>query len=91
MKKFFLVIFSLLVLSGVANALSDGLQEGRASVDGKYTNLVQVMECRRDSATYGNFRDYGYWRGGSWCGQRVRAGYWVWVYPKWYVWSRKSR
>ncbi len=90
MKKFFLIMFTFLLFTGVANALSDSVEDGRASVDGKYTNLIQVMECERDGAKYGNYKDYGYWSGGNWCGDIGKAGYWVWVYPKWYVWSQKS-
>ena len=58
-----------------------------ASVNDKYSGLVQVLSCPQDAATYGQFRDYGYWGGGAWCGQSGQAGFWVWVAPNWYVWS----
>lgn len=58
-----------------------------ARVGGKYSNLVQVMHCPGDSRSYGDYRDYGWWGGGPWCGQSGKAGYWVWVAPDWYVWS----
>lgn len=61
-----------------------------ASVSGKYSELVQVMNCPKDGSSYGNFRDYGYWGGGAWCGQQGKAGYWVWVAPNWYVWKQKG-
>lgn len=61
----------------------------QASVNGKYSGLVQVLNCPSDGGKYGNFKDYGYWGGGSWCGKKARAGYWVWVAPNWYVWSNK--
>jgi len=60
-----------------------------ASVNGKYSGLIQVLHCPADSAQYGNFRDYGHWSGGPWCGQQGKAGYWVWVKPNWYIWSQK--
>ncbi|MGK7875462.1 MAG: hypothetical protein AB4426_19825 [Xenococcaceae cyanobacterium] len=60
-----------------------------ASAYNKYYNLLQVLNCPRDRGTYGDFNDYGYWGGGSWCGQQGRAGYWVWVYPNWYVWQNR--
>jgi DNA-directed RNA polymerase subunit RPC12/RpoP len=63
----------------------------RASVSGKYSELIQVLHCPRDKATYGEFSDYGWWGGGQWCGSSVKAGYWVWVPPNWYVWKNKSR
>jgi len=61
-----------------------------ATAKGKYSNLVQVMNCPRDSGSYGDFKDYGWWGGGPWCGQTGKAGYWVWVAPDWYVWSVKN-
>ena len=61
----------------------------RASVDGKYFELLQVLKCPSDRGQYGEFNDYGYWGGGSWCGKQGRAGYWVWVAPNWYIWKRK--
>ncbi|MDX1978238.1 MAG: hypothetical protein SFT94_11260 [Pseudanabaenaceae cyanobacterium bins.68] len=57
-----------------------------ASVGGKYATLLQVLNCPRDRAKYGNFHDYGYWPGGDWCGKQGVAGHWVWVAPDWYVW-----
>lgn len=56
----------------------------------KYRNLLQTLHCPRDRGRYGEFTDYGYWRGGAWCGQRGEAGYWVWEYPNWYVWAEKA-
>lgn len=61
-----------------------------ASVDGKYSNLIQTLPCPKDRRTYGEFRDYGYWGGGPWCGRTGKAGYWVWVAPNWYVWSSSN-
>ncbi len=62
----------------------------RASVRGKYSGLRQTIHCPRDRRTYGRFRDYGFWGGGRWCGRRGKRGYWVWVYPKWYVWRHRN-
>lgn len=61
-----------------------------ATVNGKYSELVQIMYCLNDQGAYGKFRDYGWWGGGPWCGQTGKAGYWVWVAPNWYVWSGKN-
>jgi len=63
----------------------------QASLNGKYSNLLQVLNCPSDSLEYGNFRDYGYWKGGVWCGQTGKAGYWVWLNPNWYVWGRQGQ
>jgi hypothetical protein len=61
----------------------------KAAVNGKYSELVQVLNCPADKAKYGHFKDYGWWGGGPWCGQQGKAGYWVWVAPNWYVWKHK--
>ena len=60
-----------------------------SSANGKYDNLIQILNCPRDASQYGEFNDYGYWQGGAWCGQTGEPGYWVWVEPNWYVWGRK--
>ncbi len=65
----------------------ENLQEERASVNGKYSGLVQVLKCPGDKKSYGTFSDYGYWGGGGWCGEEGKAGYWVWIYPHWYIWK----
>jgi hypothetical protein len=89
MKKLLVFFVILLTTTGVW-ALDGGTSDPKTSADGKYHTLVQVMECPRDTQSYGNYRDYGYWKGGAWCGQQGKAGYWVWVAPKWYVWAAKS-
>lgn len=61
-----------------------------ASVNGKYSNLIQVLSCEEDQGSYGNFSDYGYWGGGSWCGDVGAAGHWVYVYPNWYIWGDEN-
>lgn len=60
------------------------------SVNGKYSGLVQTINCPKDTAKYGSFTDYGYWGGGTWCGRKGKAGYWVWSAPNWYVWSNAN-
>ncbi|MEM8778124.1 MAG: hypothetical protein AAGF26_04480 [Cyanobacteria bacterium P01_G01_bin.49] len=59
----------------------------KASANGSYFSLVQVLNCPRDREQYGDYSNYGYWGGGSWCGQTGEPGYWTWVYPNWYVWK----
>ncbi len=62
----------------------------KASVKGKYSNLLQILNCPKDRRSYGNFKDWGYWSGKRWCGKAVRKGYWVWVAPNWYIWERRK-
>jgi len=69
---------------------ANGVAGYSASANGKYYNLIQKLTCASDRARYGEYRDYGYWSGGRWCGRRGKAGYWVWVNPNWYVWSNKG-
>ena len=60
------------------------------SVNGKYSTLTGIIECSNDYATYGEFADYGYSKGGKWCGKDAPAGYWVWSNPNWYIWRDKK-
>ncbi len=59
-------------------------------VNGKYTDLITQFDCPADAATYGSFKDWGYWAGGDWCGARRPAGYWVWKKGSWAVWRKKA-
>lgn len=65
---------------------SAAVPAGEDSAYGKYSDLTQVLTCAADVDAYGDYYDYGYWGGGSWCGQSGAAGYWVYSYPSWYVW-----
>ena len=85
MKKLLVIFF--LVASLFVNVEARGT---KGSAYGKYYNLKQTLTCYRDKSTYGRYRDYGYWGGGPWCGQYGKSGYWVYSYPKWYVWGNKD-
>ncbi len=86
-KSLFLAAVILFFISN--QAVADLGYPHAATVHGKYHVLKQVIYCPRDRHKYGNFRDYGYWRGGHWCGRHGKHGYWVWVYPNWYVWGHR--
>jgi hypothetical protein len=59
-----------------------------ASVNGKYYNLLMTLNVPQDQASYGNFYDWGHYTGTSYAGyNNIPAGYWVYVYPNWYVWG----
>lgn len=65
--------------------------ENTATVNGKYSGLLQAVLCPGDRERYGEFSDYGYWADSDrYCGQRVRGGYWVYRYPYWYIWQMSS-
>jgi secreted protein with Ig-like and vWFA domain len=62
--------------------------ESLASVDGKYKNLLRIVEAPGDVSSYGAARDFGRWEGTSYANQNnLPQGYWVYVYPNWYIWG----
>jgi secreted protein with Ig-like and vWFA domain len=62
--------------------------EAKASVNGKYKNLLRIVEAPEDSAAHGEWNDYGRWDGTSYRGQNnLPQGYWVYVAPHWYIWG----
>jgi hypothetical protein len=59
-----------------------------ASVNGKYYNLLIMLNVPQDQGGYGNFYDWGYYTGTSYAGyNNIPPGYWVYVYPNWYIWG----
>jgi hypothetical protein len=59
----------------------------RASVGGVYGDLIKTVYVPGDLETYGEFNNYGWWGPGPWAGEMQPAGYWVYVYPHWFVWA----
>jgi len=63
----------------------------RAAVGGKYAGLARTIEVRGDFVGYGAFSDFGHYTGTSYAGHgELPAGYWVYVYPSWYIWKEKK-
>ncbi|MBN1883518.1 MAG: hypothetical protein JW885_15230 [Deltaproteobacteria bacterium] len=63
----------------------------RASVNGKYYNLLTTISVPDDRGGYGDFYEWGYWSGTSYAGySNIPAGYWVYVYPNWYIWGNQQ-
>jgi hypothetical protein len=61
------------------------------SVGGKYRNLLRRIEVEQDKNGYGVFSDYGYYTGTSYAGYNdLPVGYWVYVYPHWYIWGEAA-
>jgi hypothetical protein len=57
------------------------------SVYGKYRVLLRKINVPQDTNAYGQFTDYGMYTGNSWAGfNDLPPGYWVYVYPNWYIW-----
>ena len=63
----------------------------QASMGGKYETLLLKIECPEDKDDFGEFKDWGEWSGSSWHQYtNLPSGYWVYVYPHWYVWQTKK-
>ncbi len=60
----------------------------RASVKGRYRELLHVLYIPTDRQSYTEYREWGLWSGASYGGYNgLKAGYWVYVYPRWYIWK----
>ena len=71
-----------------ATPLTREQAEAKAGVNGKYKNLLRIVQAPGDGATYGSFHDYGRWEGTSYLDQNnLPQGYWVYVAPNWYIWG----
>jgi secreted protein with Ig-like and vWFA domain len=63
----------------------------KASVAGKYTDLLDKVAAPDDHARYGVFHDYGRWDGTAYRDRTgLPAGYWVYVYPDWFIWGSQG-
>jgi hypothetical protein len=75
-----------------AETLPEEEAQRKASVEGKYSNLLRTIEVEPDYLQYADFTDYGFQAA---CGYRgypsLPEGYWVYVYPRWYIWSEQNR
>jgi hypothetical protein len=60
----------------------------RAASQNKYRRLLRVVYVPADQANYGQYSDFGKWNGNSYNGENdIPAGYWVYVYPRWFIWG----
>jgi hypothetical protein len=89
-------LFAVLALLGSHLAIAQVQLPGdealvKAQVEGKYRMLLKQIAVPEDAATYGEFNDFGSWFGTSWAGYAdLPQGYWVYVYPCWYIWGELS-
>lgn len=59
----------------------------KARVGGKYKMLIGQIKLASDYQTYKDFHESGLMQQPRYGGQtNVPAGYWVYVYPYWYIW-----
>lgn len=73
------------VVFGTAPAMAES-----PSANGQYVDLIRSYECRRDRKQYGSFYNWGYWKGGRWCGFNMPGGYYVYQNGVWYIWAAKA-
>ncbi len=60
----------------------------RAAVAGKYRHLKRVLLVPRDRSICDQFNDFGFWNGTAYGDVTdLTPGYWVYVYPRWFLWS----
>ena len=61
----------------------------KAMVSGKYSSLLRRFSVPNDKQSYGEFHDYGQYPATSYAGfNDLPAGYWVYVFPHWYIWGK---
>ena len=84
-------IWLILAMFGAVGITNADNVDPVASVNGRYSELLQTIHCPNDSKRYGEFKEYGYWAGEDWCGYSKISGYLVWVSPNWYLWRKKIR
>jgi hypothetical protein len=82
------LIESLLPAQGLDTKLSVPKLLDKASSSGKYRELLHVLYLPQDKASYQEFSDYGHYTGTAYAGyNNLTPGYWVYVYPRWYIWK----
>jgi len=60
----------------------------KAAGNGRYRELLHVLYLPQDKATYQDYTDYGHYTGTSYYNHNnLSVGYWVYVYPRWYIWK----
>ena len=65
----------------------------RASRKGRYSSLLAKVPCAPDRLDYGRYFTIGKYQSADpqYCGQKVPpAGFWVYVYPDWYIWGHEN-
>ena len=71
----------------VANAVP-----AKARAGGKYSKLLRRLKVPQDKQSYTDFKDYGHYQATDYAGYaNLPAGYWVYVYPHWYIWGNMKQ
>jgi hypothetical protein len=76
---------------GAPEPLGEADALAKANVGGKYRRLLRKFPVESDWRNYTAFYDYGAYPATSYGGQpSLPAGYWVYVYPHWYIWAEQG-
>lgn len=82
-----LVALALAGIDPENKALLD-LMPAKASLNGKYVKLLRKLHTPQDRASYGDYHEWGSYVACDWQGHKnIPAGYWVYVFPNWYIWG----
>lgn len=64
----------------------------KATMGGKYSDLLRKIPARMDYLQYGYEKDYGHYPVTDYLGHKdLPAGYWVYIYPDWYIFKTKKK
>jgi len=90
-KKLVYLLAACVCLSLFLSPVMAQDDETIASVNGRYQNLLMTLYVPDDYSSYGAFYEWGEWSGSSYAGyDNLPKGYWVYVYPNWYIWGSIS-
>jgi len=88
MKSRLLLAETLLSGQGLDTKLTIPKLLDKASGNNRYRDLMHVIYLPSDKQGYTEYSDYGYSATPNYGGQNnLNSGYWVYVYPRWYVWK----
>lgn len=64
----------------------------KAAVGGKYGRLLRRIHVPKDKDGYTAFSDFGHFQATSYAGyDDIPEGYWVYVFPDWYIWGEQKK
>lgn len=88
MKEVILLVSTVTRGGGLETKLTVPKLMNKAAGEGKYRELLHVLHVPQDRAGYNDYRDYGMSATGTYGGKaNLTTGYWVYVYPRWYIWK----
>lgn len=72
-----------------SEALSAEQALAKASVGGKYHDLIMKIPAPEDDLIHTTYREFGEYTGTQWRGYNLPGGHYIYVYPNWYVWRMR--